>query len=70
MHEEIGRGGFLATYISCGTVASLVSLYGHVYKAAFATGVTGASGVVAGLMGTWLVLNQEYTYPFMIITLE
>ena len=59
VHDEIGRGPFLATYMACGAFSSFSSLAVHVFTSAFQTGALGASGVTAAIIATWCVINSE-----------
>lgn len=59
LHDDIGRGPFLATYMSCGAFSSFFSLSANVLTNSLGSGALGASGVIAGLMATWCVVNSE-----------
>ena len=59
LHDDIGRGPFLATLMACGAFSSFVSLVGHVFTSAFQSGALGASGIISGLMAAWCVVNSE-----------
>lgn len=59
LHDDIGRGPFLAIFFACGAFSSFFSLAGHVFTSTFLTGALGASGVLAGIIGTWCVINSE-----------
>ena len=60
LHDDIGRGPFLATYMSCAALSSFASLTCYVLTNSLGSGALGASGVIAGLMATWCVVNSEY----------
>lgn len=64
LHDDIGRGPFLATYMSCAALSSFASLTCYVLTNSLGSGALGASGVIAGLMATWCVVNSEYV-PFL-----
>lgn len=64
LHDDIGRGPFLATYIACGALSSFGSLTAHVLTSAFRTGALGASGGLMGVMAAWCVVNMKYVHPF------
>ena len=60
LHDDIGRGPFLATYMSCAVLSSFASLTCYVLTNSLGSGGLGASGAIAGLMATWCVVNSEY----------
>jgi len=60
VHEDIGRGNFLALYLSSGVIGSISSLWFHVLKQRFTSYHFGASGAVWGIMMAWAVLTATY----------
>ncbi|KAL8827236.1 MAG: hypothetical protein Q9191_003306 [Dirinaria sp. TL-2023a] len=70
VHDDIGRGAFLATYCSCGAVSTLASLSMNAYKKIFSTGALGASGVISGLVAAYLYLNQDKSVKIWFIPEE
>ena len=67
LHNEIGRGNFLAVFFTCGVVSSYVSLSYHVSRSIFYTSSLGASGAVCGLVATWLSLDSQKSLSFMVL---
>ncbi|KAL8793536.1 MAG: hypothetical protein Q9195_003909 [Heterodermia aff. obscurata] len=61
LHDDIGRGPFVATYIACGALSSFGSLTAHVFTSAFQSGALGASGALMGIMAAWCVVNVNTT---------
>lgn len=60
VHDEIGRGNFLALYLASGTFGSLVSLMGHsLILKNLATTSLGASGAMCSLIAAWCMLHQK-----------
>ncbi|KAL1967541.1 hypothetical protein VTN77DRAFT_3056 [Rasamsonia byssochlamydoides] len=67
LHDEIGRGNFLAVYLSSGVFGSLVSLTAHVLMGKLTVTSLGASGAIAGLVAAWCTLhaNDKLTLFFL-----
>lgn len=59
LHEDIGRGTFLAIWIASGVCGSLASLIFHAARRSFATSSVGASGSVCGTVAALCWLNAE-----------
>ena len=59
LHDDIGRGPFLATFMACGALASFGSLTAHVLTSTFLSGILGASGATAGIIAAWCLVNME-----------
>ena len=59
LHDEIGRGNFLAIYVACGAIGSFTSLSSWVIKGNFVSSSLGASGALAGIIATYLWLNSH-----------
>ena len=57
MHEDIGRGNFLALYLTGGVTGSLFSLWYHVLTKSLTFYTFGASGAVWATMIGWGTLN-------------
>ena len=63
LHDDIGRGPFLAIFMACGVLGSFGSLTVHVLTSSFKSGALGASGAVSGLIAAWCVVNMKYANP-------
>ncbi|KAL8859379.1 MAG: hypothetical protein Q9178_004057 [Gyalolechia marmorata] len=59
LHEDIGRGPFLALYIASGVTASHVFLLYTVLGKNWAMNSLGCSGALSALLATWLCINQD-----------
>ena len=59
VHDDIGRGNFLALYLSSGVLGSFASLSYCVARSFFHVSSLGASGAMAGVVGAWCILNSE-----------
>lgn len=59
LHDEVGRGNFLAIYLACGALGSFASLASWVIKGNFVSSSLGASGALAGIIATYLWLNSN-----------
>lgn len=61
LHEDIGRGWFLATFIAAGVSGTTAGLVYHVLAKNWNTYIFGASGALYGLLGTICVLRPQGT---------
>ena len=59
VHEDVGRGNFLAIYTASGVLASFFSLTSFVLRRNFVTSSLGASGAVAGVIAAYCCYNRE-----------
>ena len=59
LHEDVGRGTMLATYLAAGTVGSWVSMANFTLRNIFITTSLGASGAVAGIVGMYLTIHGK-----------
>jgi rhomboid-like protein len=59
VHDDIGRGNFLALYFSSGVIASFTSLSSYVFRNFLVTSSLGASGAVAGVIAAYCWYNTE-----------
>ncbi|KAL8917255.1 MAG: hypothetical protein Q9172_005930 [Xanthocarpia lactea] len=59
LHEDIGRGPFLALYIASGVTASQVFLVYAVLRKNWGMNTLGCSGVLSALLATWLCINHD-----------
>lgn len=57
VHEDIGRGNFLAIFFTGGVVGSMTSLIYHVRSNMLYVSTSGASGGVVALIFAWIYLN-------------
>jgi rhomboid-like protein len=70
LSEQIGRGDFLAIYISSGVFGNVASLTSLVLRNVLASSSLGASGAVAGLVAAYCTINSECVHsPFYILLL-
>lgn len=60
MHDDIGRGSFLAVYFATGALSSYFSLTVNVLRRFLISASIGASGAVMGVIATWLAYHSEY----------
>ncbi|KAH8693041.1 putative rhomboid family protein [Talaromyces proteolyticus] len=60
LHDEIQRGNFLAVYLSAGVFGSITSLTAHVLLGKLTITSLGASGAIAGLVGSWCMLHADH----------
>ncbi|KAK6530548.1 hypothetical protein TWF281_007391 [Arthrobotrys megalospora] len=67
--EQIGRGNFLALYISSGAIASFTSLVVNVVMKRFHVFGLGASGAVFGVLGGYAVVNPDTELYFILLPL-
>ncbi|RMZ87168.1 hypothetical protein DV736_g5596, partial [Chaetothyriales sp. CBS 134916] len=67
LHEDVGRGNFLAIYLSCGAVGSLASLTVFSLRRQLVTSSLGASGSMWGIMAAycWIHANEKFSFIFM-----
>ena len=67
LHDDIGRGPFLALYLASGCLSAYINLSVYVYKAWWQVASLGASGAVAGLITCWFTIHLEsgITIPFI-----
>ncbi|KAL8872399.1 MAG: hypothetical protein Q9174_001965 [Haloplaca sp. 1 TL-2023] len=59
LHEDIGRGPFLAVYIGCGATASYIFLLNNVWRKNWAISSLGCSGAICALLALWLCINSD-----------
>ncbi|EEP80907.1 predicted protein [Uncinocarpus reesii 1704] len=59
LHDEVGRGNFLALYFSAGAVSSITSLAAHVLGNKLTVTSLGASGAIAGIAAAWCMLHAN-----------
>lgn len=59
LHEEVGRGTFLAIFFSSGLLGGFASLARYSIQRVFVTTTLGASGGVFGIVSAYLALHSE-----------
>jgi rhomboid-like protein len=59
LHEQIGRGDFLALFISSGVIGSVASLTAMVLRGVLYSSSLGASGAVIGIFAAFCTINPE-----------
>ncbi|KAK3330141.1 hypothetical protein B0H66DRAFT_489395 [Apodospora peruviana] len=65
LHDEIGRGAFIATYVSAGTFGFLSSVGTLVLRGNLAASTLGASGAIYGVLAAYMWLHRsEYFKVF------
>lgn len=67
LHNDIGRGNFLAIFFACGAFSSYVSLSSYVFRSVFYTSSLGASGAICGITATWLSLASNKMVFFKVL---
>jgi len=63
LHDQIGRGDFLAVYLSTGAIAAFFSMCCHVFRGVLTSSHLGASGAVCGIMGAYCWMNKDEELP-------
>jgi len=64
LHDDLGRADFLAMFMSTGVCASFASLAYFVVTKNFITSGLGASGAIAGIVGSYLWLHKDEKFKF------
>lgn len=59
LHEEIGRGNFLALYFASGLIAGFTSFARFAVQRKFTVSVLGASGCIYGVLSAYLTLHMK-----------
>jgi rhomboid-like protein len=65
LHDEIGRGNFMAVYMTSGVLASFTSLAYFTATSNFVITSLGASGAIAGVLATYLWLNRDHQFKLL-----
>ncbi|KAE8393943.1 hypothetical protein BDV23DRAFT_148292 [Aspergillus alliaceus] len=67
LHDEIGRGNFLALYMASGVFGSFTSLTANILRGNLALTALGASGAISALVAAWCMLhaNEKFTFFFL-----
>ncbi len=67
LHNDIGRGNFLAVFFTCGVISSYTSISSYVLRNIFNTCSLGASGAICGLAATYLLLDSHKPLHLMFV---
>lgn len=67
LHNDIGRGNFLAVFFTCGVVSSYASISSYVLRNILNTSSLGASGAICGLAATYLLLDSHKPLHLMFV---
>ncbi|OJJ49552.1 hypothetical protein ASPZODRAFT_128040 [Penicilliopsis zonata CBS 506.65] len=59
VHDEIGRGNFLALYMASGAFGSMASLAARVLTGNLVVTSLGASGAISGVVAAWCILHTN-----------
>ncbi|KAI9727517.1 MAG: hypothetical protein M1828_006459 [Chrysothrix sp. TS-e1954] len=62
LHEEIGRGNFLALWVDSGVLGALISMYYYTFTNRLGFYHFGCSGAVWGVMMSWIYFDQRKTH--------
>lgn len=60
MHDDVGRGTFLAIYVASGAAGSFTSLAAGILSNNVALTSLGASGAISGLVAAWCLIHSRY----------
>lgn len=61
LYEYIGRGNFIALYLTAGVTGSLASLYSATFLRNFTIASLGASGAICGVQAAWCMFYDKST---------
>lgn len=61
LHEDVGRGGFLAIYLACGAIGGFSALAFNVFRQRWVTYIYGASGNILGTAAAVCTLHPHGT---------
>ncbi|KAJ5718770.1 hypothetical protein N7488_004416 [Penicillium malachiteum] len=70
VHDELGRGNFLAIYLASGALGSLVSLSRSVLLGALGTTSLGASAATSGIVAAWCMSHFDDKITLWILPQE
>ncbi|KAF3480294.1 presenilins-associated rhomboid-like protein [Arthroderma uncinatum] len=59
LHEEIGRGDFVAAYLSTGAFATFASFAVRVLSNNLSVSSLGASGAISGIVAMWCIIHSN-----------
>jgi len=67
LHEDVGRGTFLAIYLASGLLGGFVSLANYVLRGIMVTSSMGASGCIWGVTSAYLWIHSEHTFTLFFV---
>ncbi|KIW99874.1 uncharacterized protein Z518_10802 [Rhinocladiella mackenziei CBS 650.93] len=67
LHEEVGRGTFMAIYLSSGLIAGFTGLARFAIQRLLTTSTLGASGCVYGTLAAYLTLHADDKYALFFL---
>ncbi|EXJ94045.1 hypothetical protein A1O1_02438 [Capronia coronata CBS 617.96] len=67
LHEEVGRGTFVAIYLCSGLVGSFASLARHAVQRNWLTSSLGASGCTYGVVAAYLYLHAQSQFSILFL---
>ncbi|KAE8136183.1 hypothetical protein BDV38DRAFT_284185 [Aspergillus pseudotamarii] len=70
LHDEIGRGNFLALYLASGVFGSFTSLTVNIMKGNLGLTALGASGAISALVAAWCMLHADENFTFFFLPSE
>ncbi|KAE8379433.1 hypothetical protein BDV26DRAFT_259437 [Aspergillus bertholletiae] len=70
LHDEIGRGNFLALYLASGVFGSFTSLTVNILKGNLGLTALGASGAISALVAAWCMLHADEKFTFFFLPTE
>ncbi|GES65149.1 rhomboid family protein [Aspergillus terreus] len=70
VHDEIGRGNFLALYLASGVFGSFTSLLYHIVRGNLMVTGLGASGAISGLVAALCLLHADERFTIFFLPAE
>ncbi|RVX67141.1 hypothetical protein B0A52_08575 [Exophiala mesophila] len=70
LHEQIGRGDFLAVYFASGAIAAFAGLAWHASRRVFTATALGASGAWFGIAAAYLTLHLDDHFSIIFLPKE
>ncbi|EHY54117.1 hypothetical protein ABEF92_008249 [Exophiala dermatitidis] len=67
LHEEVGRGTFVAIYLCSGLIGSFASLARHAVQCNWLTTSLGASGCTYGIVAAYLYLHADSRFSILFL---
>ena len=66
LHEQIGRGAFLALYVTSGVCSSVISMTSFILRNILVSSSLGASGAVTGVVAAFCLMNPKYVIATLV----